>query len=30
NWFDLSPLLLADLQQENQYIEGTGMSLRIK
>lgn len=30
NWFDLSPLLLADLQQENQYIEATGMSLRIK
>jgi exopolyphosphatase/guanosine-5'-triphosphate,3'-diphosphate pyrophosphatase len=30
NWFDLSPLLLADLQQENQYIEASGMSLRIK
>jgi exopolyphosphatase/guanosine-5'-triphosphate,3'-diphosphate pyrophosphatase len=30
NWFDLSPLLLADLQQENQYIEASGVSLRIK
>jgi len=30
NWFDLSPLLLADLQQENRYIEATGMSIRIK
>lgn len=30
NWFDLSPLLLADLQQENQYIEATGMHIRIK
>lgn len=30
NWFDLSPLLLADLQQENRYIESTGMSIRIK
>ena len=30
NWFDLSPLLLADLQQENRYIEATGMSIKIK
>jgi len=30
NWFELSPLLLADLQQENTYIESTGMSIRIK
>lgn len=30
NWFDLSPLLLADLQRENQYIEATGISIRIK
>jgi exopolyphosphatase/guanosine-5'-triphosphate,3'-diphosphate pyrophosphatase len=30
NWFDLSPLLLADLQQENRYIEASGMSIRIK
>jgi exopolyphosphatase/guanosine-5'-triphosphate,3'-diphosphate pyrophosphatase len=30
NWFDLSPLLLADLEQENVYLENSGINLKIK
>ena len=30
NWFDLSPLLLADLEQENAYLENTPYSIKIR
>jgi exopolyphosphatase/guanosine-5'-triphosphate,3'-diphosphate pyrophosphatase len=30
NWFDLSPLLLADLEQENAYLESTPYSIKIR
>ncbi|MBF7072014.1 exopolyphosphatase [Glaciecola sp. MH2013] len=30
DWFDLSPLLLADLEQENAYLDQVGIKLKIK